>query len=287
VRAYYQARYVSDSLAPYWGEGAHLAPGDEAGAGVPPEPYRYHGVGPWLSLILRHPLDVMGPGWWAGGRVRFRQLDVYFPGAALEAARPSGAGGGTLTAFYAGAMRDTRDDETSPRRGTLADASLFGSPPAVISDHGMWGLNVALRGYRALTRRVVLAGRALYDLKLGDVPFYERTQVEGLNYAEGLGGPGTLRGVARARISGEEKILANVELRTTLVTFRPGGRPLDLGVTAGADAGRGRQRGHSPVHAIGGFGGLRVIWDRALVVRFEAGYAGYGPAWYVAFDESF
>jgi hypothetical protein len=284
MRGFYQVKYSADSLAPYWGEGAHLAPGDQAGAGTPPPAYRYRAVGPWISLVARQP--VSGP-WSAFQRVRFQHIDVSEPGAALDAARPPGFAGGTLTMLHAGALRDTRDEEVSPSHGTYLDASVFGAPP-LLGTNTMWGFNGGVRGYMPLARGVVLAGRAMYELKAGDVPFYERTQMEGIGYGEGLGGPGTIRGVARARIAGEEKILANVEVRATLVTLRPGGRPLELGVSGGADAGRARQRGYTPVGAVAAFGGLRTIWDRALVLRLEAGYAGQGgAAYYLSFDESF
>jgi hypothetical protein len=289
LRVFYQARYGADDQAPYWGEGARLAPGDEPGAGSPPPGYRYRAVGPWISVFARHPLgEGSASPWAASARVRFKQLDVYFPGAALQAAQPPGAGGGMLTTFHAGVLRDTRDDEISPSRGTSADATLFGAPPVVASDHALWGVNVGWRGYRTLARGVVLAARAVYELKLGDVPFHERAQLEGLDYGEGLGGPDTVRGIARARLSGEEKMLANLEVRAILATVRPWGRPLELGVSGGGDAGRARQRGHTPLAAAGAYAGLRAIWDRAVVVRLEAAHAGQGaPAFYLAFDESF
>lgn len=290
TRAFYQAKYAVDDSAPYWGEGARLAPGDKPGAGSPPDAYRYRGVGPWLSLVVREPLPG-APGaaspWSVFARARFRQQEVLDPGTALASARPAGFEGGTLTTLHAGVLRDTRDEEISASRGTFLDASVFAAPP-LLGTNTMAGGNVGFRVYHRLERGVVLAARAMYELKLGDVPFYERTQIEGLNYGEGIGGPGTLRGVARARLAGEEKILANVELRATLVTFRPADRPLELGVSTGLDAGSARQRGYSRLSALGGFGGLRAIWDRALVVRFEAGYANQGEvAWYLAFDESF
>jgi hypothetical protein len=289
LRAFYQVKYGSDDQAPYWGEGARLAPGDEPGAGTPPPAYRYQSVGPWISVVGRHrlPLGSLDGPWWAGGRVRFKQVDVFFPGEALEAARPPGFEGGTVTTLYASVLRDTRDEEISPSRGTSADAGVFAAPPG-LSDHAMWGVNVGLRGYRSLARQVVLAARTVYELKLGDVPFHERTQLEGLDYGEGLGGPDTVRGVARARLSGEEKMLANLELRSILATVRPFGRPFELGVSLGADAGRARQRGYSAVSAAGAYAGLRAIWDRALLVRLEVAHAGQGaPAFYLAVDESF
>lgn len=287
LRVFYQAKYAVDDLAPYWGEGGRLLPGDEPGAGSPPPGYRYRAVGPWVSVIARHPLASAAGPWWAGGRVRFKHVGVFTPGEALRAARPPGAGGGALTTFHAGAMRDTRDEEVSASRGTLVDASVFGAPPG-LSVAPLWGVNVGARAYRRLHPRLVLAVRGLWETKLGEVPFHERSQVEGLDYGEGLGGPDTIRGVARARLAGEEKLLANLELRAVAATFRPFDRSLELGFSAGADAGRARQRGHPALSAAGVFGGLRLIWDRALVLRLEVGHAGQGaPAYYLAFDESF
>jgi hypothetical protein len=288
LRTFWQAKYSADDQAPYWGEGARLAAGDRPGAGSPPDPYRWRAVGPWISLAARAPLG-LGRRLSAAARVRFRQLDVHDPGAALEAARPPGFGGGTLTTFHGGALFDTRDDEISPSRGVFADAWLFGAPPLdPFSAHGLWGANAGVRAYRALAPGLVLAVRGVAETKLGDVPFHERTQVEGADYGEGLGGPDTIRGVARARLAGEEKLLANVELRATVLAVRPWDRLLELGLSAGADAGRARQRGWDPLTAAAVFGGVRAIWDRALVVRFEVGWAGQGaPGWYLAFDESF
>ena len=287
LRAFYQAKYAVDDQAPYWGEGGRLLPGDAPGAGSPPPAYRYRAVGPWVSVILRHPLASATGPWWAGGRVRFKQLGVFSHGEALRAARPPGAGGGALTTFHAGAMRDTRDEEVSASRGTLVDAAVFGAPPG-LSVAPLWGVNVGARAYHRLHPRVVLAVRGIWEVKLGEVPFHERSQVEGLDYGEGLGGPDTIRGVARARLAGEEKLLANLELRAIAATYRPGGRSLELGFSAGADAGRARQRGHPALSAASVFGGLRAIWDRALVVRLEVGHAGQGAlSYYLAFDESF
>jgi hypothetical protein len=288
LRAFYQAKISTDDLAPYWGEGAKLAPGDSAGTGSPPEAYRYRAIGPWLSTAIRGEVSPAEP-WSPFGRVRFRWLDVQSPGSALATARPPGSDGGSLTMFHLGLLRDTRDEELSSSRGTLLDGSLFAAPAiTALSDHELWGLNVGARAYHTIAPRVVVALRAMYDLKLGDVPFHERTQVEGLDYGEGLGGPDTIRGIARARLSGEQKMLGNLEVRAILTTVRPAGRPLELGVSGGADAGLARQRGHSPVTAAGVFGGLRAIWDRAVVVRLEAGFAGEGGvAYYLAFDESF
>lgn len=38
----------------------------------------------------------------------------------------------------------------------------------------------------------------------------------------------------------------------------------------------------------GGFAGLRALWDRAVLLRLEVGYAGQGgPAFYIVTGEQF
>jgi hypothetical protein len=290
LRTFVQLKASLDTSAPYWGEGAGLvgpgvAPSVAPGAGAPPEPYRYRAVAPWLSWIVRGPLS--GPlGWWA--RLRTTSVSIEDPAPLLTLSAPTGSRGGTSSLVHAGIVYDTRGRSASPRRGLLADASLFGAPPSPLSDFAMGGVDVGVRGYLEPWRGAVLAARVLYDLKLGGVPFFERTLYEGIGYGEGLGGSGTIRGLARDRLSGEEKVLAGFELRAYLVETRWFGRLQDWGLSAGADAGRARDRGHAPVLAAGVFGGARMMWDRAVVLRLEVGYAGQGAAaFYIAFDEAF
>ena len=214
------------------------------GAGSPPPEFRYRAVAPWASFILRGALD--GPfGWWT--RLRYTEVSVTEPGAALSQAAPAGAHGGRSTLLHAGLVYDTRDRTSSPRRGWLADASFFGSVPGPLASHALAGANAGVRGYFRPWEGAVLAARALYDLKLGDVPFFERSLYEGLGYGEGLGGAGTIRGLARDRLSGQEKVLVGVELRAWLAeTWWLGGHQ-EWGVSAGADGGRARDRGHPPI----------------------------------------
>jgi hypothetical protein len=286
LRAFYQLKLLDDVAAPYWGEGAHLEGGPPPGAGAPPDPYRYHATGPWIAGSLRGP--IRGHlGWFT--RARWTRRNIHDRGEILEAERPRGYGGGGILLGAAGLVVDTRDEEVGATRGVFADASIFGGPRlGRFSEHALAGANVTLREYLPLWSGATLALRQLYENKLGDVPFTERTQLEGLGYGEGLGGAGTIRGMARDRLAGEEKVLASVELRARVVETSWWGRTQEFGVSVGADAGHARQRGHSPVHGVGGFAGLRVAWDRAVLVRFEVGHAGQGgPAYYLSFDEPF
>jgi hypothetical protein len=212
---------------------------------------------------------------------------VEQPSALLSRSAPRGILGGSSALAHAGIAYDTRDGGASPRRGLLADASAFAAPPA-LSSYGFGGVNVGVRGYLSLAPDAVLALRGFYDLKLGGVPFFERALYEGLAYGEGLGGAGTIRGLARDRLMGEEKALASAELRLWLAETRLFGRPQAWGVSLGGDAGRAGDRGAAPVLGAGGFVGGRLLWDRAVVVRLEAGYAGQGElAYYLGFDEAY
>lgn len=291
LRTFFQLKGSLDTSAPYWGEGAGLVgpgvtPGVPPGAGEPPGPYRYRSVGPWASIILRG--DLAGAlGWWS--RLRTTHASVSDAPPLLLATAPPGAGGGTSTLLHAGVVYDTRDRAASPRRGLLLDASFFGAPRLPpLSGWTQGGLDAGMRGYLEVWPGAVLAARLLYDLKRGDVPFFERTLYEGITYGEGLGGSGTVRGLARDRLAGEEKLLAGCELRAYLLETHWLGRLQEWGVSAGADAGRARDRGQPAVFGAGGFGGARLLWDRAVTLRFEVGYAGQGsPAFYLAFDEAY
>jgi hypothetical protein len=286
LRAFIQVKTSLDTAAPYWGEGAGLAGLPIApGAGSPPAAFGYRSAAPWASIILRGPLAGR-LDWWA--RIRSTDVSVTEPGAALRLESPPGAGGGRSTLLHTGLVFDTRDRPSSPRRGWLADASLFGSGPGPLSDQKLYGANVGARAYFEPFPGGVLAVRALYDLKLGDVPFFERALYEGITYGEGLGGAGTIRGLARDRLMGEEKALAGAELRAWLLDSHWLGRHQEWGASAGFDAGRARDRGHAPVLGAGGFLGLRALLEESVVIRFEVGFAGQGAvAYYVSFDEAF
>jgi len=287
LRTFMQAKVWVDPEAPYWGEGAALGGIPVApGSGNPPPPFRWRSSGPWLSLILRG--DLAGPlGWWV--RYRYTHISVADPGEALRAASPPGIEGGPSSLAHVGLVYDARDRPSSPRRGVLADVSLFASPPvSALASHQLAGADVGIRAYFPLSADTLLAVRGLYDLKLGDVPFYERSQYEGITYGEGLGGNGTLRGLARDRLSGEEKILVGAELRAWLVRTGWFGRRQEWGLSTGGDVGRARDRVHAPVVGAGGFVGARALLDESVVIRFEVGYGGQGAlAYYLAFDEAF
>ncbi len=286
-----------DPRMPYWGEGARLGGlSTPPGFGTPPEPYRYHDRRIFASFTVR--ASIAGPVGW---HVRVRYLNVGVPAqsALLAASAPPGARGGRVALGEVGLLYDSRDRELGTRRGLFVSAAAFVAPElAGVSDFAFHGWDASARVYLPLWFGATLATRALYDIKLAGVPtvrsaaaavpFFERSLYEGVSYNEGLGGGGTIRGIARYRLAGEEKLLVNVQLRLNLLTTHLAGKMQELGVSAGVDAGRARQPGYDAVDGAGAAVGLRFVWDRAILFRIEMGRArGGDDTLFVAFGELF
>jgi surface antigen Omp85-like protein len=291
--------HVGDEpFMPYWGEGAQLGGlGVPTGSGTPPEVYRYHDRRFFAAAVLRGPI-VGAFGW----HVRARFLDVAVPeqSALLAESAPPGAHGGRVALFEAGLLFDTRDREVGPRSGVLLAAAAFAAPQLHgVSDFAFHGYDASARAYVPLPLGATLALRALYDHKLSGVPgrsdaaeavpFFERALYEGITFGEGLGGASTIRGVARYRVSGDEKALGSAELRIALFSTHLLGKTQDFGVDGGIDAGRARQPGYPTVDATGFAVGLRFVWDHAVIARVEMGRALHGgdQTLYISFGDQF
>lgn len=298
LRTTWNVHLADDTVMPYWGEGAALGGSSvPTGYGTPPEPYRYHDRRLFVAAILRGA--IAGPlGWHA--RARFLDVDVAAQSALLAAANPPGAHGGRVALGEIGLWYDTRDREVDPRRGAFLTAAAFAAPHVDgISDFSFHGYDANARVYIPVLPSVTLALRALYDRKLAGmpfvngqqnavVPFFERMLYEGLAYNEGIGGAGTLPGIARYRISGDEKMLGNAQVRVTVFSTHLASKPQDWGVGVGVGAARAQQPGYAPVQAVSFTGGLRLVWDRALIARLEVGRAPGGDnTLYFAFGEEY
>jgi hypothetical protein len=288
-----------DDQMPYWGEGARLGGlPTPPGYGSPPAPYRYHDRRVFTSWWAR--VNLLGP---VGVHVRARYLDVDVadPSALLLAARPPGLRGGRVALGEAGLIYDSRDRGVGTRRGVFLTAAASAAPQLDgISDFSFHGYDAAARVYLPLWPGAALALRALYDRKIAGlpsrraapaaeaVPFFERTLYEGIAYNEGLGGYGTVRGIARYRLAGDEKLLGNLQLRVNVVTTHLAGKSQEWGLGAGVDAGWARQPGFEAVDAAGAALGLRFIWDRTILLRVEMGRTrGGDDTLYVAFGDMF
>jgi hypothetical protein len=289
---------ADDDRMPYWGEGARLGGLDTpTGSGAPPSPYRYHDRRLFASAALRGGL--LGPlGWHA--RARWLDVGVAEPRALLASARPPGTRGGRTALGEIGLLWDARDREVGTRRGLFLAAALFAAPQIRgVSDFAFHGYDATARAYVPLGLGTTLALRALYDRKMPGVPrtasdveavpFFERMLYEGLAFDEGMGSAATIRGIARYRISGDEKGARERAAPTRRPHDDLAAKTQEWGLDVGVDAAWARQPGYAHVDAAGLAAGLRFIWDRTILLRVEMGRAFQGGerTLYVAFGEQF
>ena len=175
-----------------------------------------------------------------------------------------------------GLQWDDRDNELSTHAGTFEELNLKFSPGGSDAFPYRYGnANVIARAFVPLFKpAVTLAVRLVYDLLVGDAPFYELARFED-TYA--LGGSGGVRGIPAQRYSGKEKIFGNLELRTELVSFHALGKPLLFGLVGFFDAGRVWADTHAEPALdgtglglkYGAGGGLRLQSGSAFVLRAD------------------
>jgi len=238
--------------------------------------YRYSLFQPFAHATLRASLR--GP-WvlFSSLNVKYSVVETY-DGSLLAEQRPFGIDGGLGLILSAGLLLDTRQPEIDPQRGILAELSGRAALPFPGSAGTFGGVLASLRGFHALTDRLVLAGRMMVELLLGEVPFFEMVHWGGAIPVAGFGGFETLRGTSFGRWRAPGKAILNTELRLRVIRHTLFGKQMDWQLAAIGDAGivfgagdetTGPQGG-IPVHPAGGLG-LRAIYARAFVGRIDVG----------------
>jgi outer membrane protein assembly factor BamA len=150
----------------------------------------------------------------------------------------STAGMQSVALLRYGLQLDTRDNETSPHRGTWDEAYLKVSPGSSESPFpNRYAQATAIfRVYASLiANRMTLAARVVGDALFGDPPFSELPRYED-TYA--LGGSNGVRGVPAQRYYGKIKIFGNLEIRERLFDFRVFMKRMTLGAACFFDGGR-------------------------------------------------
>lgn len=238
IRVEAQVELKRELRAPYYGSGNRSVPGVVAGDNTDQFSYDHRTPRAWVRLRF-HPLGPESPYQLYAGYL-FRDVDVHpYESSLLAQAPPPGFAGGRAGQLSFGLLRDTRDDEANPTLGGVEELAVRASGRATLSDYGFAGLTASERRFIPLgTPQLVLAFRAVLDTQLGDVPFFEWPTVGGIGVAEGIGGMSSVRGVPRARFSGDTKAFANLELRWLPIAFPLHGQTVRLGGVAFADAGR-------------------------------------------------
>ena len=212
----------------------------------------------------------------------------------LQAGRIQGFDGGWDNGLQIGVTFDTRDFEPDPSAGVMLQIVGRVSPEWMGSDFDYQKISVDLRGFYNLlgdSRRLVLAGRFLYLMQFGDVPFYSAPTIPLTDGdIQGLGGHATLQGFVTDRFVGECMALAASELRWTvgevlflkqhlrfmLVPFVETGCVFDTV----SDTTLERWK-------FAGGAGLRLAWNLSTVISFDYGVSGERSAFYMEIAHQF
>lgn len=180
-----------------------------------------------------------------------------------------------------GLVLDTRDSEYLTSRGMVLEAGML----AGTASSGYRGSYASARAYVPLWMGGVLAGRVMARHLSEAAPLDARYAVEAWERAiPVLGGPESHRSFVFGRYAGRDLLLANLELRQTLIDLGDFGA---VGVLAFVDAGRAVEGvpGESRDLHLGGGAGLtlRILRSTVLGFNFAGGGDGYrfsmGTGW--------
>ncbi len=195
----------------------------------------------------------------------------------------TGCSGGFDNILKLGVSLDTLDFEPDPYSGVLVQTVAELSTKALGSDFDYQRLTFSASGYRAVFpnfARLVFAGRGLYSMQFGNVPFFSMpTLAFNTRDRRGLGGFSTMRGFVDRRFVGDSAVLVNMELRWSI--FDGGyvlGQHLRPVLAPFVDAGRvfdGTQLRFDGWRADYGIG-FRLIWNLVTTVSFDYGISTEG-----------
>jgi hypothetical protein len=197
--------------------------------------------------------------------------------------RIEGFDGGWDNAAKIGITFDTRDFEPDPTKGVLVQTASRLSSKAFGSEFDYAQVAFDARGFQSILKRytrLVLAGRAMYEIQYGDVPFYSMPTIPLTDQSiSGLGGWETLRGFPASRFVGEAAVLLTGEIRWSFVDFDLWSQHLKLGLAPFVDIGRAFDKPSSTTcedWKIDGGIGLRLAWNLSTLVSFDYGVSEEG-----------
>jgi hypothetical protein len=184
-----------------------------------------------------------------------------------------------VTGFISATLQwDTRDDETVARRGVFHEWSYETSRSSVLAflfdqiDFQRYTFTDAR--YLALSQRLNVANRAVFEVLTGSVPLYAYGQIGGSRRIKGLGGSDSLRGYDRQRFTDDVRLFTNTEVRYQLYSMFFFKQYLEWHGALFADSGRVwpdvSDLTISDIHWTGGIG-LRLYWNSDFVIRSDFG----------------
>ena len=187
---------------------------------------------------------------------------------------------GFASVLTLGFMMDDRDQEGSPTSGYWFDTSLRVAAPAWGSTWTYTGANATMRVYVPLSpdHAWVLATRFIADFIFGTPSVVELSEIGCYSLVpgglQGFGGQDVGRGIRQNRYLGRIRLIDQLELRWMFAGFNLLAQHFDMTVVGFADA----AWVGVDYHDFGGDprkiivsegGGLRIIWDKNFIVRFD------------------
>jgi hypothetical protein len=271
--------FTRDTTLPYYGIG-NRAP---APAQSVPERDFYQRIHPAMAVLSRWTLL---PTWSVllGAQYIYNQTALEPASTAatdLAMIDPGAARPHSVLKLQTGLVYDTRDNEISPNRGQFHQVTLRVSPAMPDAFPYQYEQADAMARFyiTLIPKRMVLALRGVFDMQIGDVPFYELARYEDTS---AIGGGMAIRGVPAYRYYGKIKAFGNVELRTAVTGFSMFGRSFQLRVASFFDAGRLWTGMDNPRPELDGTGvglhygiggGLRLQQGKAFVVRADVAWS--------------
>jgi outer membrane protein assembly factor BamA len=246
IRIDARASFTSETTLTYFGVGNASVINDEA-FNADRDKYEYGWTHPTVWVRMRFPIvdglygmlgDVYTQSWVDVHPGSILAQDAVSPNPQVRAALGPIIPDHATNAFEYALIYDSRDDETSPSTGTFDQLDVRVAPGGAGEfPYRYVAVNLMGRVYQRLdpTSRVILAGRAIVDLKFGTPPFYELTRFLD---APAIGGSGGIRGVPGYRYYGKAKLMTNLEVRTRFAEFSLFGEPVLLSAVGFLDVGR-------------------------------------------------
>lgn len=245
--------------------------------------YRFGRTRRQLRVNVQRPLPFLGLRGLLGAGVAHVGIDpVPRDSGTTLLAQEIGTGqvpGGWSNYIRAGLIRDTRDREVGPTRGSWSELLVQRVDTRLGSESGYTRMTLTDRRYLPLGARLVYANRLLLQEVAGDAPFYDLYIVEtSFKQQEGLGGSKTIRGIPKNRYVGDGMFLWNAELRWRAAQFRAVGKPFHVVLSGFADTGRvwadGIEVGsllQDLHHGVGG--GVRLGMGENFIVALDVGHS--------------
>jgi hypothetical protein len=258
-----------------------------------PNPGRFY---QWIDTYVQARSDarlhIEGP-LWAEGAVQYLFVSPgIYAGSRLAQDAATRNSNGTpiiyattplsLPSIAIGLNYDSRDNEIFPHSGMLHEVGVRFEQGLPASANVRYAeIGAILRGWVPLVGPLVLAGRLVGNMQLGNVPFFDLFQAGPFDQKEMPGGSAGIRGVPVGRYLGPIKVVGNIELRAMLVEFTVLKQTFTFGNDVFFDTGRVWSdytfrssldgAGLGLKYGVGG--GIYVLWGEAAMLRIEAAYS--------------